>query len=286
VYVDGGHGSFEALSSIRPGVDQLQPAGSRGAGQALCVATADAGRVSEARSGYGSQAGSGHELPGRPVRLPDDRQHAPVRQRAQRGIVDGAEPECGEHHARVLPSLARQPEGQAVLRRSHPRPGPRSRRGRASRRVRRRRRATTWICGASATNKAESWSTSWTRHCRIPTHRLPSASCRTGTPTCSSTLGGRGCCRNPSDHASSRPRTPSRSARTWSMARWPAPGHCATGRSSWTPSPRRPPRCSARSNKSGRHLRPSTPDRCAVGVDPASRTITEAYSRHALQDHP
>jgi hypothetical protein len=31
-----------------------------------------------------------------------------IRQRAQRGVVDRAESECGEHHARVLPCIARQ----------------------------------------------------------------------------------------------------------------------------------------------------------------------------------
>ena len=52
-------------------------------------------------------------------RLPDDRQHAIVAERALRGVVDGAQPERGEPDAGVLPCLTCEPEGQALLRRSH-----------------------------------------------------------------------------------------------------------------------------------------------------------------------
>ena len=82
-----------------------------------------AGGVPAAQARSPGQAGNRHQLRRRPVRLSDDRQHAVVGRRADRGVVDGAESERAERGADVFPSLARQPQGQAVLRRSDSRSG-------------------------------------------------------------------------------------------------------------------------------------------------------------------
>ena len=99
-------------------------------------------------------------------------------------------------------------------------------------------------------------------------HRCPNrrrrrrcASCRTGTPTCSSTPDGPASCPRPSARASSTSRTRSRSASTSSMARRRAPGRCARAhrRAGPVPRPDGLPRL-GRSSRSARRSRRSTPE--------------------------
>ena len=153
-----------------------------------------------------------------------------------------------------------------------------SRRGRGSRPTTPSVPARSSTSSRSATRRDGRWSTSRRSRCPTPARRHRSGSCPIGTPTCSSTRGGRASCPSRSGRGSSAPRTRSRSGPTWSMARWLAPGR--SGRVAW---------CSIRIGSSehaiggpwrssATHSRRSSPERLNASVrrSPAAASVVVA----------